>query len=96
MKLSDAAKEIEEYVDLNSYDFDIGNAELKANGGYKFDIFEKSPYRDDFYFLTVEPDGRIINMDGGDCIEICKNAYDNDPELTDIYNRFAAKWIKVS
>ena len=72
MKLSEACAEIEEWVGYTAYDFCIGNVELKANGAYKFDIYEKTPCRDDQYFLTVEPDGRIINCNGDDCLEVSK------------------------
>lgn len=94
MKLSEACMEIEEWVGYTAYDFCIGNVELKANGAYKFDVYEKTPCDDDQYFLTVEPDGRIINCNGDDCIEVSRNAYDDYPEILKFIDRFEAKWYR--
>ena len=94
MTLSKATQEVEEWVGYTAYDFCIGYAELKANGAYKFDIFEQSPCRDDSYFLTVEPDGRLISMNGTDCVEVSRSAYDDYPEMLEFIDQFEKKWYQ--
>lgn len=74
--------------------YEIPSVQLQGNGGYSFCILETCPERDDAFFLTVEPNGALINMDGEDVVKTCKGAYDNDPVLTELIDKFYEKHYK--
>lgn len=91
MKLSEVAMEVEEWLDLFTLAYEITLVEQKTNGGYQIHIFE-NVYTE--CFLTVEPNGRIINSNGDDVTEVIQEAYSDDEETIEWVRAFVEKWYK--
>lgn len=98
MKLSEAAREIEEYMEKTymSYDYDIERAEhIFLTNSYSFYIREDNPMGSSIhYYLVVTSSGHILNKNGDDVIEGGLDAYDNDEETQKLFNNFKEKWYK--
>ena len=95
MKLSDATKEVEEWLDLVCSEYEISQVVRLGGGEYRFYIHEDAPVRVDEYYFTVYPNGQLYNMNGTDCVTVCKGAYDDQPEMIQWLNNFEAKWYKA-
>lgn len=104
MKLSEASKELEEWLGEVTYDFVISEVQLNANDSYRFYINEYAPdYQNvlDEYFITIEPDGRMINSNGDDILEVFMDANINsdqkqwgDYATLEWLKEFEEKWYK--
>ena len=96
MKLSDAVMEIEEWLNYFTYDYDINEVQLTANCGYRFYIFEMLPTGGwtDEYFMTVEPNGTLINNNGNDVIDVGQEAYSDQEELIEWLKKFEEEWYR--
>ena len=100
MKLSQAVLEVEEWLENGTYGFEITEVQMGGNGEYRFYITEYYPVQsadeDDSttYFMTVEPDGKLINDNGEDCVATLRSAADKLPDLIQFCDDFEQKWYR--
>ena len=96
ISLSDAAKEVEEWLEIDScvYAYRILDANIIASEGYRFNIWESDPDGNARFELTVTLEGKLLNQYGRDSVELCLDAYDNDPDMIKKIKTFKEKWYK--
>ena len=92
MRLSDAVKEIEEWMDHKNIGYIISEAETKAEGEVQVHIYEPGALEDE-YFYTVR-DGIIFNDCGEDVFKLHKKAFNSKPSDLEFLDYFEKKWTK--
>ena len=93
LKFSEAAAEVEEWVEMQTGYCDVSGAEtIFLDGNYYKFVVHEDEY--DPLTFTVTPRGRLININGEDVVEISKSAYDNDPDRLERIKAFEQKWYK--
>ena len=97
MRLSEATKEIEEYMSkaYMAYGYDIERAEhIFLTNSYSFLIREDDPMGGaEPYWLVVTSAGHLLNKNGDDVITTSLDAYD-DEQSQKIFGDFKKKWYK--
>lgn len=97
MKLSEAAKEIEEYMSKTymAYGYDVERVEnIFLTNSYSFLIREEDPMGStERYWLVVTSSGHLLNKNGDDVIEIGVDAYDDEQSQL-MFSAFKKKWYR--
>lgn len=97
MKLSEAVREVEEWLDRFTYGYELSYAEVKSESEFKIGFWELSPsgsyLTDDTDFFTIE-EGVLINSNGDDVTEVAQEAYSDDEETIEWVRQFVGNWYK--
>ena len=96
-RLSEYVKELEEWLAMTTYDYEITKIEKLKDNSYKFRVTEYTPSgeRDCSYNydLFVYPSGSIKNEDGCSVLDVEENYNADDTEMLEFIKSFKEKWI---
>lgn len=93
--LSEAAREVEEWLDEYTYDYQITKVFIYAQKAYAFCITEFDPNGEtDIYTLVCYPDGSLINDNGDDVTKISLDVYSNEESIMNWTKAFIDKWYE--